>query len=187
MFTDICVVVLAIAVPSLACPPGCSRIDDVGAFLLSQQLTVDGVGIAMEDVTMLNQSYKVRRTRIEHIFPLLTIKMTRYVWHPVNPSHNGGPYFFNFTVHNLQIIIPSGGGRPTVIADNIYPWNNMQHELGSQCGYWFQCRFSKDMKAGIVHALLNSGYFGDVCDNPKCSRRFVPGRKTGYYCSFAQN
>ncbi len=174
MFAVVCYVVFASAVPSIACPPRCSPIDDIKAFLLSQQLTVDRISISIEDVIMLNGKHKVSIHRIEHILPMLTIKLARYDWrfgsHP-NPLKE---FTFTFTVHNLTIIIPSGGGKPTVVGDNIYPWNEMRQVLGSSCGRWLTCRFTKDNRAGIAHALLNSGYFGDVCENaclnPSCAR-----------------
>ncbi len=165
MFTTLCCVVLATVVPSLACPPKCSRIDDVKAFLLSQRLVVNSVRIAMEAVTMLNRSYTVHPNRIERIFPLLKIKLARHDWQLYSPPIPVTELTFNFAVHNLTILIPSGGGSPTVVGDNIYPWNGMQQELDSQCGYWLQCSFSNDNLAGIVHALLNSGTFGEVFDN----------------------
>ncbi len=165
MFTTICWIALVSAVPSLACPPKCSRIDDIKAFLLSQRLAVDSVDISMEDVIMLNRTYEVSSNRIDHIFPLLTIKLARYDQRYFSRPHKVAKFTFNFTVHNLMIFIQSGGGKPTVIGNNIHPWNDMQHELGSRCGDWLQCRFSNYMKAGIVYALLNSGYFGEVCEN----------------------
>ncbi len=165
MFTTICCVVFASALPSFACPPRCSPIDDIEAFLLSQRLAVDRVRITMEAVTMLNRSFTVHPNRVEHVFPLLTIKLTRYDWPLYSSPVLVAEFVFTFTVHNLTIIIPSGGGSPTVIGSNIYPWNGMRQMLGSACGFWFNCGFTDDNLAGIVHALLNSGKFGEVCEN----------------------